>query len=193
VSSGLHTGVRAAIVAVALVGATSCMSSSSRPPNCDPSDRALTLVAQSVPSAARVPCIAELPSGWYFAGMQVADGATTMWLSTGVEGSQEVTVAFSPDCDPGDAEEIVPSIDEIGAHVYQVFTGRDPIRGQRFQRFDGGCVVYTFAFPRGTPSARIREAQEAVSLISRGQIARAVEDTFGETLCGAGSPPCEGA
>jgi hypothetical protein len=193
VSAGGSVSVRAAIVAVALVGATSCMSSSSRPPNCDPSDRALTLVAQSVPSATRVPCISGLPSGWYFGGMQVTNGATTMWLSTGAGGSQEVTVAFSPDCDPGDAEEIVPSIDEIGAHVYQVFTGRDPIRGRRFQRFDGGCVVYTFSFPRGTPTSRIREAQEAVSLISRDRIARAVEDTFGEALCGAGSPPCEGA
>ena len=180
------------VIGITVVGATSCMASSSRPPECDPADRSLMLVAQSVPSGVRVPCVREIPAGWSFAGMQVTDSRTTMWLSTGVNDSQEVEITFAPTCDIGEATEVTPSLDEIGSEIFQHFTSSDPIRGVRFQRFDGGCVAHRYAFPEGTPSSRLREAQEAVSTIPRSQLIRQVEHDFGETLCGAGAEPCEG-
>ena len=49
------------------------------PPNCG-TNPTMILSAQAVPSAARLPCIATLPSGWNFGGGDIASGHAQFWL-----------------------------------------------------------------------------------------------------------------
>ena len=45
----------------------------------------MILTAQAVPSAAFLPCIAALPSGWSVAGAEIASGRASFVLSSGFE------------------------------------------------------------------------------------------------------------
>ena len=55
------------------------------PPLCG-TGHAMILSAQAVPSAAQLPCIAALPSGWQIGGQNIASGHVTFWLDSGSAG-----------------------------------------------------------------------------------------------------------
>ncbi|HSL11315.1 MAG TPA: hypothetical protein VLA82_08390 [Actinomycetota bacterium] len=184
----LRAVATAATVALVLSG---CMAASSRPPECEPSSAATILLAQSVPSATRVPCLRELPLGWRFGGMRVTDAGAEMWLSTNTGGVEAVTITFSASCDVGDAEPVNPTLDEAGADVFVDITSTDPVRGVRYRRFEGGCLTTRYAFPAGSPTTLVREADEALSHVSRFRLVHHVSTDDGAILCGADAPPCE--
>jgi hypothetical protein len=179
------------MLAVMTITLSGCMAASSRPPACTPSSGATILLAQSVPTATRVPCLRELPLGWHFSGMRVTDAGAEMWLSTSSGGVEAVTITFSETCEVGDARPVNPSLDEAGAEVFLEMTSDDPIRGVRFRRFVGGCITTAYAFPAGSSPALVREADDALSHVSRFQLVHHVAVDDGGILCGADAPPCE--
>ena len=178
------------LVAIALV-TSGCMAASSRPPGCDASNSVTILLAQSVPTATRVPCLRELPLGWGFSGMRITDAGAEMWLSTTSGGVNAVTITFTGTCDVGDAEPVNPSLEEVGADVFLEMTSDDPVEGARYRRFDGGCITTRYAFPPGSSSSLVHEADEALSHVSRFQVVHHVAVDDGGTLCGVDAPPCE--
>ena len=54
----------------------------------------MMLASQAVPSAALLPCIAALPSGWTAPGTdaEIASGQASFWLNSGQAGVQAVTI-----------------------------------------------------------------------------------------------------
>ena len=73
-----------AIAVTLAVGAAGCTLSEGTQPICaQPEDAVMVLEAQSVPTATRLPCIAELPIGWRFGGMFVNDAGTRLDPFTG--------------------------------------------------------------------------------------------------------------
>ena len=60
---------------------------------------ATILAAQAVPSAALVPCVSELSSGWLVGGADVASGRSVFWLDSDQAGPRAVTVTLSAACD----------------------------------------------------------------------------------------------
>ena len=69
-------------------GAVACSADIPQQPVCAHLDGSiLILEAQSVPAATRIPCIAELPIGWRFAGSLIRDSGTTLWLDHDRAGS----------------------------------------------------------------------------------------------------------
>jgi hypothetical protein len=184
--------VRRLAIGLAIVLLTpACMAASSRPPGCEASDSTTILLAQSVPSATRVPCLRELPLGWHFTGMRVTDAGAEMWLSTSAGGVNAVTISFTETCDVGSAEPVNPSLEEAGSEVFLEMTSDDPIEGTRFRRFEGGCITTRYAFPAGSQPTLVREADDALSHLSRFQLVHHVEIDDGGTLCGVDAPPCE--
>jgi hypothetical protein len=181
-----------ALVWVALtLGA--CQSEPGLVPTCGPlDDTTLILVAQSVPSATRLPCVDSLPAGWHPIGSESADGSTTIWLDNDIAGFRAVEARLTADCDTSSAVQIDPAPDESGASVYQELTSRDPFRGRRLIRFEGGCVTYTYSFRAGAPARLSLEADEALSFFPRAQVVRYVREKLNETVCGAAAPPCLG-
>src|SRR5689334_221294 len=68
------------------------------PPLCG-TGHAMVLAAQAVPSAAQLPCVSELPSGWRIGGADIASGRSVFWLDSDQAGPRAVTVTLSAACD----------------------------------------------------------------------------------------------
>jgi hypothetical protein len=183
------------IVAIAVLASplAGCSGSATIPDCDDPADRAVVLVAQSVPSATLIPCVGALPPGWTVASSTIAKDQTTMRLNSTLAGLNAVEVDLTATCDPGSAPEIQPAPDEIGARVYEAPTSLDPFRGTLYIVFDGGCVLYRYAFMGGAAPSLSLEADQALSFVARADVAAAVRAHFDQTLCGAGEQTCEGS
>lgn len=152
----------------------------------------MVLEAQSVPTATRLPCIAELPIGWSFAGILVNDAGTTLWLSHDRAGFQAVEVELTTSCDVSSGVEVPPGPDEVGMRVYQQPTSLDPYTGSRSLTFEGDCIVYRYRFAPDSEPALVIEADRALSSLPRATVVSQVRRDLDLTVCGAGAPPCAG-
>ncbi len=115
----------------------------------------MILAAQAVPSAAQVPCVAELPSGWEVSGADIASG------------SREVLAGLRPGRLPGRDGHPVRELRRVRCAADPVRrAGHAPVRAPRrawsrssqtvrFYTFPGGCATYRFDFaPRHVLAAR---------------------------------------
>ena len=182
------------LVGAALVlGSVACSVESDEQPTCSQVDASIfVLEAQSVPSATRLPCIAELPIGWRFGGSLVRDDGTTLWLDHDRAGPHAVEVQLSQRCDVATAVEVPPAPDEIGTRTYQAPVSLDPFVGTRSIVFEGGCIRYHYRFSPGSEPALVIEADRALSSLPREDVVAGVRRDFDLTVCGAEAPPCPG-
>ena len=160
-------------------------------PSCGRNDL-MVLMAQSVPSAASVPCIATLPAGWSFADVTVDDDGADFALDSDVGGDAAVTVALrsADECRVGGATE-VPT-DEAGVRRFEQINRLEPgLRATRYYRFAGGCVTYEFAFDE-PGSDLLFDAESALAFQARRSLVQDVRARSGLSLCGYGAPPCPG-
>ena len=72
------------------------------PPVCG-TGHSMILSAQAVPSSAKLPCIAGLPSGWMVGGTDITNGQTRFWLNSDRVGDRAVTVTLTSKCDTSGA------------------------------------------------------------------------------------------
>lgn len=188
----IKRGRVALVMVIASASLAGCTSTTRATPFCTNTDGSVfVLLAQSVPSATQLPCVADLPAGWRYAGSEISSGLARFWLDSDRAGFHAVEVALRKSCDTTDAVEEQPAPDEAGTRVFVRPTSLTPsFRGERFLLFDGGCIDYTFRFASGASSTLAIEAIEALSLLPRATIVRQVLDDPGLTLCGAGAPPC---
>ncbi len=152
----------------------------------------MILIAQSVPSATLVPCVATWPAGFSLDDVHVSRGKTTFSLDSDLAGEHAVTVTLTPpdEC-PVTTAEPVPT-DEVGTHRYERPERLLPtLLSTRYYTFTGGCVSYRFQFDRvGTP-ALIFAADQALAFEHRTTLARVVNQRNDLKLCGA-SVVCPG-
>jgi tRNA A-37 threonylcarbamoyl transferase component Bud32/membrane-associated phospholipid phosphatase len=155
-------------------------------PDCDTGSLTV-LVAQAVPSATQVPCIAALPAGWISEPAHVERGEATFSLSSDQGGDHAVEVTLLPrgECDVGRATP-VPS-DEPGADRYEQPRQLRPLDTTRYYLFDGGCVRYDIAFTAGAEAELLFDVEQAVGFIARERLVDHVRATTGLSLCGAGA------
>jgi hypothetical protein len=180
-------------VTLALVVSASACTGGGEMPGCSaPDGQVFVLEAQSVPSATRLPCVAELPAGWQFGGALIRDTETTLWLDNDRAGIHALQVTMSASCDTGSAVQVPPAADEVGMRVFEEPENLDPYTGSRFLVFDGGCITHEYTFAKGTEPTLVIEADLAVSTVARSDIVAQVQDSLGLTLCGAEAPPCVG-
>jgi hypothetical protein len=151
------------------------------------------LAAQAVPTATLLPCVATFPAGWTFDGSDVRSGQATFWLDNDRAGIRAVQVDLTRTCDVGDAVEVAPGPDEAGTRRFEQAMSLGPAyQANRYYMFDGGCATYRFRFTPGAATSLALEADEALSFRPRAPLVDLVRKEFGETLCGAGAPPCTG-
>lgn len=140
----------------------------------------LAILAQSVPEAAYVPCISELPPGWTFEGLQVDDDDATFSLESD-RADREVRVGLASSCDIAEATPITPS--DEGVRTYHRVDSIDPrYAGQLLDVFPGGCVTVDYDFERGGHVALITELQAAVALFPRLELRQALSADLGVRL-----------
>jgi hypothetical protein len=187
--------IRAALVGLLVATALlpGCANSRNAVVSCGLDERSLVLTAQAVPSATLVPCVAELPAGWSYAGADIRSGRARFWLDSDRGGFHAVEVELTPSCDTSNAVEVRPAPDEIGARVYAEPIALDPaLWANRYVVFSGGCATYRYRFAAGAPSTLSLEAEEALGFFPRSALVQDVEERYGLTLCGAEAPPCDG-
>jgi hypothetical protein len=146
----------------------------------------LLLLAQSVPSAAYVPCISDFPVGWTFGGERIRNGRSEFWLDSDRAGFRALTVLLTPACDVRRAVEVPPEAGEPPMKRYEEPKVLPPtFSGDRYYVFPGGCVTYRFSFLPGATFAQVVEASQALTFVSRalGVIELAKD---GLILCGRG-------
>jgi membrane-associated phospholipid phosphatase len=147
------------------------------------------LAAQAVPSAALVPCVAELPSGWTIGGADIASGRSVFWLASDQAGPRAVTITLSAACDVSGTRP-TPS-DQPGARRFDRPAGGARFTGLRVYTFPGGCATYRFDFAPGASPLLAIGVHSAVDFMPRATLVTYVRDKEGLALCGRGAP-CPG-
>jgi hypothetical protein len=146
----------------------------------------MILSAQAVPSAAMLPCIAALPSGWSIGGADIASGHTRFWLDSDRAGPAAITVTLTPACDTSSAPQI-PS-DQPGMRRFEHPLSLAPrFSDLRFYTFPGGCITYRFNFAPGASPVLAGAADSALSFQPRSALVDFVRRTEGLALCGRGA------
>lgn len=174
------TRVRLALVVTAmLVVSPGCASPDVAAPRCEANQRTV-LIAQAVPGAAFVPCIADLPAGWDVASYRAARGNARFRLSSD-RADRVVTVDFTSECDTARATAVAPR--DNGVSTYVLVSDITPrYAGRIFDVFPGGCVTYEFDFDRGPHIELTDDLRSAVGLYPRRELQRALGDDLGATL-----------
>jgi tRNA A-37 threonylcarbamoyl transferase component Bud32 len=153
----------------------------------------MILTAQAVPSATSVPCIASLPAGWEVGGVYIREDKAQFWLDSDRAGRRAVDVIMLPEqgCVVTGATE-VPS-DQLGMRRFERPERLPPgLRSTRVYLFDGGCVVYRFAFEGAANASLMFDAESALAFQPREELVEEVRERSGLRLCGAHAPPCSG-
>jgi tRNA A-37 threonylcarbamoyl transferase component Bud32 len=161
-------------------------------PTCGTED-VMILMAQAVPTATQVPCLASLPAGWDVGGVEIRRGRGWFSLDSDRAGHDavEVTLLRPQDCSVAEATE-VPS-DELGMQRYEQPGSLPPeLESTRSYVFTGGRVTYQFSFDGGANASLTLDADAAVGFQSRAALVREVEQDSGLRLCGAGPAICPG-
>ena len=155
------------------------------PPLCG-TGHAMVLAAQAVPSAAQLPCVSELPSGWRIGGADIASGRSVFWLDSDQAGSRAVTVTLSAACDvAGNQPE--PS-DRPGTQRFDLPpAGGTRFTGLRIYTFPGGCATYRFDFAPGASQILATAVDSGVGFMPRAVLVKYVRDQEGLALCGRGA------
>jgi membrane-associated phospholipid phosphatase len=148
---------------------------------------AMIVSAQAVPSAAMLPCIAALPSGWTAAGAIVTNGRAAFWLDSDRAGARAVTITLTAGCDTTGAERI-PS-DQAGAERFERPLSLQPrFALTRLYVFPGGCITYQFSFVPGAAPSLAIPLDIAIAFEPRSNLVSYVWRTEGLALCGRGAP-----
>ena len=154
---------------------------------------ALTLMAQAVPSATLVPCIAGFPSGWSYDGARIRSGSAQFWLDSDRAGFRALEVRLTESCDVSNAVEVTAGAGVPGVRVYEEPISLPPtFQANRYLLFPGGCVTNQFRFTTGASATLALEAQQALSFVSRSVLVEQAKEETGLSLCGAEAPPCPG-
>jgi hypothetical protein len=146
----------------------------------------MILSAQAVPSAAKLPCIAALPSGWTEGGADITSGRSMFWLNSDQAGDRALTITLTAACDTSGAQRI-PS-DQPGSRRFEhPLSLRPQFALLRMYTFASGCVTYEFSFRAGAAPHLAIPLDTAVAFEPRSVLVSYVRRTEGLALCGRGA------
>ncbi|HEY8301113.1 MAG TPA: hypothetical protein VIG48_04385 [Jatrophihabitans sp.] len=146
-----------------------CSAVAATAPRCGDTER-LGLVAQTVPSAGYVPCVAGLAAGWRSSGFTAQNGSTRFDLVSDRAPGYPVTVALRPSCGSTAGATPIPPRTP-GGRTYLTLASIDPrYAGTMYDQFPGGCVSYRFDFARGPHIALMAQLAAAVGFVPRAQL-----------------------
>jgi hypothetical protein len=182
-AAALAATVLAVAVVAGTVGPVGNLGASA--PTCG-TGHSMILSAQAVPSAAMLPCIAALPSGWSIGGADISRGKVRFWLDSDRAGPQAITVTLTAACRTSGAHQI-PS-DQPGMRRFEHVASLTPrFSGLRFYTFPGGCAAYRFSFAPGASPVLADAAGSALSFQPRPVLVEFLQRTEGLALCGRGA------
>ena len=159
---------------------TGCTTVAGAVPECHAGPR-LALVAQSVPGAAYVPCIRDLPEEWSTRSFHAGRRGAGFTVVPHGPGSRPVRVRFDADCDVAGAVPTTPRAEGVRTSIRLVAIS-PRYTGILTDAFAGGCVTYRFDFARGPHIGLMEELGTAVGLFSRRELSLDLHHQLGVDL-----------
>lgn len=156
-----------------------CAASGQAITGCEAGQR-LAIIAQSVPGAAYLPCIRELPPGWRITSFEVdEDGAQAQLRSD--RASEPIELTLSTACTREGSSPIAPRA--AGVRSYLVVDSISPSYAGRYvDVFAGGCLTTSFDLERGPHIALLDELRRFVELYPRRQLRQELRADLGVSL-----------
>jgi hypothetical protein len=159
---------------------TSCASLRDTVPGCGDPLR-MAIIAQSVPGAAYIPCLRQLPQGWSTSAFDPGNAGTRFALNSDRAPGAPVIVQLAARCRVDGAPPTQPRA--AGVRTYERLISTSPrTAGTLYDVFPGGCITYRFTFVLGPSIALIQEFESAVGLYSRQQLRRDLKRKLGVEL-----------
>ena len=161
-------------------------------PSCG-TGKVMLVMAQAVPGATSVPCVAALPAGWTIGGVRVSRGEGRFWLDSDQAGDHAVDVTLRPPaaCVLQGSHEVTS--DEPGMRRFERPEQLPPgLRATRMYVTEGACVTYVFTFGGDTNASAIGVLDAALGFQPRDDLVAEVRNRSGLSLCGVGAPTCAG-
>ena len=149
-------------------------------PKCSAARR-VAVVAQSVPTAAYVPCLGELGEGWRATNFDPRRYVTRYSLVSDRAPDHPVDVIFARTCNSAGAVPTTPSATGVRTSI-RLRSISPRYAGTMYDVFPGGCVTTTFDFARGPHIALIEGVDSAMALLSRQQLRLDVHRALGVEL-----------
>lgn len=172
--------VPALLALAAVLPTAGCAALDPAGPRCGSVSR-LALVAQSVPGAAYVPCVDELPTGWRVTRFEAERGRTAISLLSDRADGRAVDVVLAESCARAGATPVPPRT--TGGRTYLRLHGiAGSYAGDMYDVFPGGCVSYAFDFTRGPHIGLMEDLFAAVELMPRRQLRISLRDELGVEL-----------
>jgi hypothetical protein len=126
----------------------------------------LVLMAQSVPTAAMVPCVDALPTGWSLGDVVVGKGRSWFALDHDRGGMRAIIVELTGSCDAGSAKR--QASDQPGTQLLQRVERTSPGAAiTRWYAFPGGCITQRLDASTGRSSELLNDASITMGFISR--------------------------
>ena len=172
---------RLAPVLLALtLAASACAGLPASAPTCDALE-VLALQAQSVPSAQRLVCLAEVPDGWTVATYDVDDGGTTLVLDHAVAGRRALVALISEDCRRQDG---TAGPDEFVEEIVREVVRQDETvhAEERFVDLQGACASVHLHLATEDASQLLEEVDRMVTPIRRDDLRDTLSDRSGGRL-----------
>jgi tRNA A-37 threonylcarbamoyl transferase component Bud32 len=141
----------------------------------------LWLMAQSVPSASRVPCVQFLPVGWSVAEVAVNDGRSVLTLDHDRAGDGAMVVRLTAACAPAGAVE-GPSPTSGVRHWQRTESSAGGFSATWYDLFPGGCVtsrLHLTIDPNGEFAA---QAPQVLGFTTRAALSEALSQRSGGRL-----------
>ena len=177
---GLRPLTTAFVGCLLLLTTSGCSSVTDTLPACTSVTR-LAVVAQSVPSAAYLPCLRALPTGWESEDFDPTTGGTRFTLLSDRADGRTVDVRLQRHCDVTGASPEPPRT--VGGRTYLRLRSISPrFSGTLYDVFPGGCVSYQVDFARGPHIALMEQLQAAVGLVPRRQLRLELRHQLGVEL-----------
>jgi len=147
-------------------------------PECQPGRR-LAILAQAVPSATYVPCIADDDSPWRFSSLNVEEGRARLSLVYIDPSARSARVELRPSCDVGSLNpQTTPPAPGVQRFV-RTSTLSPRLAGVSFDKFEGGCAITTFDLPRDADaSERLLDLDTTIGLYSRERLTRELDREY---------------
>lgn len=135
------------------------------------------LVAQSVPTAALVPCFEALPDGWDVTTNTIGEHGTVIRLDSDRAGHGAAIFRYQTGCDLGGAVDVPSQYPD--ATQYELVEQISPaFRARRFHVFEGGCMWWEFDFREDAGSALSIELGDRLRMVSRNALNESIRQSF---------------
>jgi hypothetical protein len=142
--------------------------------------RRLAVLAQAVPTAAYVPCIADEDSPWRFSSLTVEKGRARLSLVYIDPEGRSARVQLSRRCDTSGASEQPPEAGQADVEHYRRASTLSPrLAGLDYAVFEGGCVTTEYDLPRNADaSERLLDLDTTIGLYPRSRLSAELERDF---------------